>query len=277
MMTSPADTLGALSPATEVTIAISSTPAPVNTRSIPNSRADLVMNSRTEYWRPVEMTKSSGVSCCSIHPLHTDVVFGVAPVAQRVDFAHKLAFLIALGDVGQATGDLAGYEGFAAARAFVIEQEAIASIDTIGFGSSRRSSKHRAWPQHRGCAGRKAWSQTAGSRPPYHTARRWTPDRSASSFPAPKSGSPLANAGCPSHRHQRCIRCLEADRNMALRAEVVDLVRLDFGQDASQVRAVGQIAVVQPDLGVGFMRILIDVVDALRVQGRGAALDACTS
>ena len=34
------------------------------------------------------------------------------------------------------------------------------------------------------------------------------------------------------------FRRLEADSNMALRAEVVDLVRFDFTNDASQVRSV---------------------------------------
>ena len=41
----------------------------------------------------------------------------MAPVAQRVDVAHVKAVLQPLRDIGQATGDLAGHEGLAAARA----------------------------------------------------------------------------------------------------------------------------------------------------------------
>ena len=70
------------------------------------------------------------------------------------------------------------------------------------------------------------------------------------------------------------FRCLEADRDMALRAEIVDLVRLDLADDAGEVGGVGQIAIVQAAFGVRRVRILIDVVDPLGVEGRGAALDA---
>ena len=44
------------------------------------------------------------------------------------------------------------------------------------------------------------------------------------------------------------FRRLEADSDMGLRAEVVDLVGLHFGDDAGQVGAVGQIAVVQLEM-----------------------------
>ena len=62
------------------------------------------------------------------------------------------------------------------------------------------------------------------------------------------------------------FRRLEADRDMGLRAQVVDLVGLHLLQDAGQVRAVGQITVVQIEVAVIGMRILIDVVDALGVE-----------
>ena len=53
---------------------------------------------------------------------------------------------------------------------------------------------------------------------------------------------------------------------MALRGEVVDLVRLAFLDDADQVRRIGEIAVVQDQPLVLDMGILIDVLDPLGVE-----------
>jgi len=58
-----------------------------------------------------------------------------------------------------------------------------------------------------------------------------------------------------------------------LRAQIVDLVRLDFLKDAGEVGAIAEIAVVQLELGRGRMGILIDVIDALGVEQRGAPFD----
>ena len=61
---------------------------------------------------------------------------------------------------------------------------------------------------------------------------------------------------------------------MGLRAEVVDLVRLHLAEDAGEVGAVGQVAVVQAEARVLDVRILVDVIDPLGVEERGAAFDA---
>ncbi len=66
------------------------------------------------------------------HPLHSHVVFSVAPVAQGVNVAHVQAVFQAQADVGQAAGDFAGDEGFTPARAFVVEQDAVAGIHAVG-------------------------------------------------------------------------------------------------------------------------------------------------
>ena len=61
---------------------------------------------------------------------------------------------------------------------------------------------------------------------------------------------------------------------MALRAEVVDFVRLGLLDDADQIAGVAEITVVQLELGVGDVGILINIVDALGVERGGAPLDA---
>ena len=65
-------------------------------------------------------------------PLHAHIVLGVAPVAQGVDVAHVQTLFQTLGDIGQATRDLAGDKGLAPARALVVEQDAVAGIHAIG-------------------------------------------------------------------------------------------------------------------------------------------------
>lgn len=62
------------------------------------------------------------------------------------------------------------------------------------------------------------------------------------------------------------LGALEAHRNMALGAEVVNLVRLDLGKDTGEVRTVGQIAVMQLQPWIAGVRIFVDVVNSLGVE-----------
>jgi hypothetical protein len=55
---------------------------------------------------------------------------------------------------------------------------------------------------------------------------------------------------------------------MALRGEVVDLVGLGLLDDADQVGAVRQIAIVQYIVAIIDMRILIEMLDAPRIERR---------
>ena len=62
--------------------------------------------------------------------------------------------------------------------------------------------------------------------------------------------------------------------DVALRRQVVNLVRLHLLDDADQIGGVGQIAVVQDEVAVLHVRVLVEMVDAVGVEERGAALDA---
>ena len=66
------------------------------------------------------------------HPLHADEVLGMAPVAPGIHVAEEQAAFEALGDIGDATGDFAGDEGFATARGLVVEEDAVAGIHPVG-------------------------------------------------------------------------------------------------------------------------------------------------
>ena len=61
---------------------------------------------------------------------------------------------------------------------------------------------------------------------------------------------------------------------MGLSAQVIDFVWLRFLNDAGQVAAVAQVAVVQLEACVVYMRVLVNMVYALGVERAGAAFDA---
>jgi len=219
--------------------------------------------------------KVLGLVLLQHHPLHAHIVLGVAPVAQGIHIAHVQALLQSQGDVGQATGDLAGYKGFAPARAFVVEQDAVTGIHAIGLAVVDRDPVgielgHCVW----------AARVKGGAfllRDFLHQAIQL-------------AGGCLVEAGLlfqteDADRFQHAQRAhavhvgcvfggLEGHGHMALGAQVVDFVGLHFLNDASQVAGVAEVAVVQLEARIVDVRVLVDVVHALGVEGAGAALDA---
>ncbi|MGY4344955.1 hypothetical protein ACVWXM_001419 [Bradyrhizobium sp. GM7.3] len=59
-----------------------------------------------------------------------------------------------------------------------------------------------------------------------------------------------------------------------MRGEIIDLVGLHLANDPDQARGVRQIAVVKPEGWIGFVRIKIQMINAIGVEERGPALDA---
>lgn len=58
----------------------------------------------------------------------------------------------------------------------------------------------------------------------------------------------------------------KTDGHMALGAQVVDFVKLRLLNDAHQVAGVAQVAIVQLEVGVAYMRVLVNVVHPLGVE-----------
>lgn len=61
---------------------------------------------------------------------------------------------------------------------------------------------------------------------------------------------------------------------MALCREIVDLMRLHLLDDANQIRCIGEIAVVENHSATGVVRVAVQVVDSVGVEGRRASLHA---
>ena len=77
--------------------------------------------------------KVFGLFLLEHEPLHLDIVFGMAPVAFGIQIPQIKAVLEPQGDAGQRPGDFAGDKGFPADRGFMVEQNAVARIDAVGF------------------------------------------------------------------------------------------------------------------------------------------------
>ena len=61
---------------------------------------------------------------------------------------------------------------------------------------------------------------------------------------------------------------------MALSTEVVDLIRLHLLDDSDQVGAVGELAIMEHQPRITFVRVLIQVIDPAGVEAARAPLDA---
>jgi hypothetical protein len=208
-------------------------------------------------------------------PLHAHVVLGVAPVAQGVEVAHVEAVFQALADVGQAAGDLAGDEGFAAARAFVVEQDAVAGIQAVGLAVVHGDPVGVELGHAVGAARVEGGGFALGGFAHQAIQLAGAGLVEAGFLLQPQDADGLQQAqGAQGVDVGGVFGGFEADGHVALRAEVVDLVGLGFLDDAHQVAGVGQVAVVQPEAGVFDVWVLVDVVDALGVEQAGAALDA---
>ena len=76
--------------------------------------------------------------------------------------------------------------------------------------------------------------------------------------------------GCHPRHIPGVFRDVEAHAHVALRAEMVDLVRLNRVHRLVRRDRVGEVAVVEKEVVVGKMRILVNAVEAFRVKRRCA-------
>ena len=219
--------------------------------------------------------KVVGLLLLEHEPLHADEVLGVAPVAQSVEVAHVEAAFEALADVGETAGDLAGDEGFAAARAFVIEEDTVAGVEAIGFAVVDGDPVGVELGGGVGAARVEGGGFLLGDfldeavefgGAGLVEAGFLFQTENADGFEQAQGADGVDIGGV--------FGAFEADGDVALGAEVVDFVGLDLLDDADEVAGVGEIAVVQLEPSLGDVGVLVDVIDALGVEQRGAALDA---
>ena len=98
------------------------------------------------------------------------------------------------------------------------------------------------------------------------------PDRSAS---RPRDPNGFEQAGdTDTGRVTRVFGFIERDAHVRLRGEVVNLVRLDLGEEGHQVRTIAEVAVMKKEFRLSIVRIDVEMVNASRVEGGCPANEA---
>ncbi|KAG1257178.1 hypothetical protein G6F65_016013 [Rhizopus arrhizus] len=199
----------------------------------------------------------------------------MAPVAQGRQVAQVQAFLQAQDDARQAAGDLAGDERLAALGRFVVEQDAVAGVHPIGFavvhadpiGVQLGGGVGAARIEGGGFLLRRFLHQAIQLRGGgLVEARLFLQLQDADGFQQAQSAQAVGVGGV--------FRLFERHPDVALRRQVVDLVRLNGLHDADQAARIGHVAVMQHEIARLVVRILVQVVDARGVEQRSAPLDA---
>ena len=70
------------------------------------------------------------------------------------------------------------------------------------------------------------------------------------------------------------LRRIKRNTHMTLRRKIVDLVRLNLVDQLDEIGAVAEITIVEKQLHPIDVRILVEMVDSLGVEGRSAANNA---
>ena len=205
-------------------------------------------------------------------PHHLDVFFGVTPVAAGIEVAHVEAVLEAEFDASGGASDLAGDEGLAAARALVVEENAVGGVEVIAFavvhrepvGVHFRATVRRAGPErrffrlghfldfakHLGRRGlvEAAFFHEAGFADGFEDAHRAEADDVA-----------------------RVFRNIEGNAHVRLSAEVVNFVGLELVEEFHHLHGIGEIAVVEVEFDAVDVRVAVKVIDPAGVKGGSAA------
>src|SRR5262249_21217460 len=160
-------------------------------------------------------------------------------------------------DMGYGAGDLPSYEGLPPARGFVVKQDAVTRMQSVGFTVIDRDpvgvklgAPVRAARIERSLLGLRNLSD----QPVHLTGGRLIETRIQTGF-----SDSLEQADRPS----RCniggvFRAVEANSDMALSGKIVDLLRLHPANQPGQSAGVAEIPVVEKQAGFGSVRIGID-------------------
>src|SRR6266480_6911380 len=166
--------------------------------------------------------------------------------------------------------DFAGDEGFAAPRTFMVEHDTVAGTKTVAFPiiDRRPIRKHLC-----------------------HTVRTSRPERRllvlrrlldlTEHFAArslKKTGTQAGFADCfqnADRAHARdvgsVLRNIEAHANVALRAQMIDLVRLQFVKKLHKIHRVAEVSVMQKQSHTVYVWISVKMINARGVKRAGAA------
>ena len=177
-------------------------------------------------------------------------------------------FLQARLDPGKSAGDLAGDEGFPADRRFVVEEDAVAGEEPVGFAVVHGDpvaielghpvGRARVEGRGLGLGGFLHLAVELG-RGGLIESGFFLQIQNPDGLQQPEGSQGVGVGGV--------LRGLEGHHDVALGGQVVDLIRLHFLDDADQVGGIGEVPVVQPEAHLFLVRVGVQVVDPRRVEG----------
>src|SRR6266446_4592270 len=200
-------------------------------------------------------------------------VFGcIAPVSPRVQIAEIESILPAGKNSSNTTSNLARDERFAAPRALVIEQNAVGGVEMIALAVNPRHPMRVNFCRGVGTARLKsrrfALRRRSGAK--HFRARRLVKTglraAAANRFEKPHRAEAGDVAGVFGN--------IEADFDVALRREMVKLVRRKTVNQIQYPFRAGQVAVMEEQFRSRLIGILINVIDARSIEGARAADDS---
>ena len=219
--------------------------------------------------------KVLGLFLLQDEPHTLNIVFGIAPVAQRVEVAKIKLVLESLGDAGHGEGNLACDEVLATAFTLVVEQYAVTAVHPVAFavvlhypeavqlGHTVRAARI----ERRGLFLRHLLNEAV------KLARRRLID-------AALVGKSRYTHRLEQPQHSHCIgigrklRHIETDFDVALGRKVVYLVGADLADNPDERRAIGHITPVEVDkaflLHITHPFVQIQMLDAPCVERRAA-------
>ena len=199
--------------------------------------------------------------------MHLDVIARMTPVTLGIHIAKVKTLLQAQLDARQCPGDLSGDKGLPAQRTFMIEQNAVAGIDSVGFpiidgdpvGIEFGNRIGRARVKRRRLRLRCFLNQTVEFR------RRCLIETGL--FLQSENANGLQYPQGPQCiRIGRIFRLFKGHRHMRLRRQIVDLIRLNLLYGAHKAGRIRQVTIVQNQPPIIDMRILIKMIDTVRIQ-----------
>jgi len=177
-------------------------------------------------------------------------------------------------DAGGGAGDFAGDKSFAATRRFVVEKDAVAGVQLVGFAVidgepvcvNLGAGVRRAGPEG-GLLGLRYFLDLAE-----HFGGGGLVETDFAFQSCFADGFEDAD-GAQTYHIAGVFGDVEGDANVALSAEVVNFIRLQRIEQLDQHDRIGEVAIVKKESGRRVMGIGVKVIDAFGVEGGGAAND----
>lgn len=194
-----------------------------------------------------------------------DILRGVSPIALGFEIAEEELFFNPGFDAGDGTGDFPGHERLAAAGRLVVEKNPVTGKEAVGFPVINRHPVGENLGRRISAAGVKGrefglWyflclAEHLGARGLVELAGDAGFAQGLQDAHGPDGGDVGGVFGD-----------IEANADVALRAEMIDLVGLQTVEELDQVRGIAQVAVVKEKTYAGEMGVAEEMVDARGVE-----------